>query len=763
MGKTRRFFVGAALAVCMCLGTVVFDFGATPVSADDTVTCNPQTDSCGGIYIGYVEPGVWQVRNSSGTAVKTVTITTPGPVQFTGNQELPIGTYTIHLIEGPDDYTSVDDAAVATVNVIDTGGRIPSGIGQFSDPFWKQVIEDYKGMPRLKFIETLNQTVETCESAGNPNSEKCIFYSELNTMWNAKKEGLSVTDLLGMQSFQNYADDIGSDPELLALSLLLMGEEAPASSASLSQILAFGLPARVSVLGPADLQSQVENYYRYRIESRGNTVDEDVLAWAVQYQLDGVNPLFAEGGYTGWDPDKAQAFKNLMGTCTFDDYVAIAEHLKSEGNYFSALVALQDVMNESWYADNPDAYNSVLLSWEEELNGKIEETYAGSFYFADKSGDGIFSMADIELMDGSDSTTVRENLFGSLYAGKGHITANKKMEDRALNDGEFSFGLYHASDISQNGGSTSSLTPLVTATNGAAAASDGTGSIVFRVSRAKAGKWTEVRGVPEYSEIMDGDTPPPDNVVSFTGRQTGQTVWNGEVFSDLAVAEIAGSDSSIVYDSTIVNVDPFSVTYYGGTPISTAHLEETGGDATFVNYVLQRKGVETTLVNIRKEMDGRDLQDGEFTFQLCEDAECNTVLEEVTNNADGSVPFTKLTIDPSDWSDGLHTLYVREVIPANGADYVRYDVDNPLGSGEAIDFSFQVFSTIATVNGQPTLIVEAIGPESPYIFFVNEYEFDPPATMFSSGNLPARLLLALGFVLLCALVGFTYVRHRLAR
>lgn len=749
MGKTRRFFVGAALAVCMCLGTVVFDFGATPVSADDTVTCDPQTDSCGGIYIGYVEPGVWQVRNSNGTAVKTVTVTTPGPVQFTGNQELPIGTYTIHLIEGPDDYTSVDDSAVATVNVIDTGGRIPSGIGQFSDPFWQQVIEDYKGMPRLKFIETLNQTVETCESAGNPNSEKCIFYGELDAMWNEKKEGVSVNDLLGMQSFQNYADDIGSDHELLALSLLLTGEEAPASSVSLSQILAFGLPARVSVSGPADLQSQVENYYRYRIESKGNTVDEDVLAWAVQYQLDGMNPLFAEGGYTGWDPDKAQAFKNLMGTCTFEEYVAIAEHLKNEGNYLSALVALQDVMNESWYADNPDVYNSVLLSWEEELNGKIEETYAGSFYFADKSGDGIFSMADIELMDGSNSTTVRENLFGSLYAGKGHITANKKMEGRALNDGEFSFGLYHASDISQNGGSTSSLTPLATTTNGAASASDGTGSIAFHVSRAKAGRWTEVRGVPEYSEIMDGDTPPPDNVVSFTGRQTGDVVWNGEVFSDLAVAEIAGSDSSIVYDSTIVDVDPFSVTYYGGTPISTKQLEGTGGDATFTNRLKKE-------VHVKKVLNGRPLAANDFTFQVCSDAQCSSVAETAKNDAQGDVP---LQFDTSTLADGNHTLYVRELVPSDREVGMNYDevvrqVTVTVQGGNIVG--------VSCAAGDSTCSVDSNGAGVTYTF-TNTYDYNPPITAFDSNSMPARLLLVLGFGMLGAFVTFTYVRRRLAR
>lgn len=69
-------------------------------------------------------------------------------------------------------------------------------------------------------------------------------------------------------------------------------------------------------------------------------------------------------------------------------------------------------------------------------------------------------------------------------------------------------------------------------------------------------------------------------------------------------------------------------------------------------------------VSVKKELAGRDLREGEFSFELLEG---DDVVATATNAADGTVTFPELTYD----APGEHSYTVREV--AGDAAGVSYD------------------------------------------------------------------------------------------
>ncbi|MBR5949905.1 MAG: hypothetical protein IKZ87_00555, partial [Actinomycetaceae bacterium] len=356
--------------------------------------------------------------------------------------------------------------------------------------------------------------------------------------------------------------------------------------------------------------------------------------------------------------------------------------------------------------------------------GQAQEHVSAFLYATEKDGDGVFSMGDVT------TDAERENLFGSLYVGKGNITANKKLVGRPLEGGEFSFGVYRASDIENAGGTTAGLTPLVTATNSAPSSSDGTGAIDLPVSRAKTGRWVHVIGL-----AFSGDEMAPGSLVQFTGKQDGSDVWAGEEFSGLAVGEIDAGNARINYDTNIVPVADFDVTPYGQTPISTVHLEQTGGGATFSNSV---RSAEMTVAHVKKVLHGRTLANEEFTFQLCEDAQCNTVLETKKNDSSGTVPFEGLTFDVAGLADGTYTWYVREVMPASPENGMTYDthvqpVAITVQGGGLVDVS---------CGADTTCSADPNAPEIKTYTFTNEY-FNPYTTGLASQSIALYAMLAI--------------------
>ena len=244
----------------------------------------------------------------------------------------------------------------------------------------------------------------------------------------------------------------------------------------------------------------------------------------------------------------------------------------------------------------------------------------------------------------------------------------------------------------------------------------GTNDAVVSVNATKAIVATD--GRLEAPALNDGDfsftisadtegAPLPDETivtnrggnVSF-GPMTFAKAMLGDEMSktfDYTISE-SGSKPGITNDSA----KSFSVTV---TDDGQGNLTaEMSGPVSFANtYAVAPLSYSVSRdVSVKKELAGRDLREGEFSFELLEG---DDVVATATNAADGTVTFPELTYD----APGEHSYTVREV--AGDAAGVSYDTTAYAVSVKVSD------------NGDGTLSATASGDTS--VTFKNVYEAAP--------------------------------------
>lgn len=181
----------------------------------------------------------------------------------------------------------------------------------------------------------------------------------------------------------------------------------------------------------------------------------------------------------------------------------------------------------------------------------------------------------------------------------------------------------------------------------------------------------------------------------------------------------AGSAAGVTNDPDAVTGKTFAITL---TDDGNGHLSATKDPAqgpafTFTNTytVGELPSSITDQISIDKELTGRDLRDGEFSFELLEGGE---VIATGSNDAKGKVTFSRITYT----EPGNHTYTVREVKGSAGG--VTYD-----------DQLYTVYTTISD-NGDGTLSAkhqviamitdnEAVPAEKNAITFSNKYKAAP--------------------------------------
>ena len=181
----------------------------------------------------------------------------------------------------------------------------------------------------------------------------------------------------------------------------------------------------------------------------------------------------------------------------------------------------------------------------------------------------------------------------------------------------------------------------------------------------------------------------------------------------------AGSAAGVTNDPDAVTGKTFTITL---TDDGKGHLSATKDPAqgpafTFTNTytVGELPSSITDQISIDKDLTGRDLRDGEFSFELLEGGE---VVATGSNDAKGNVTFSSITYT----EPGAHTYTVREVKGTAGG--VTYD-----------DQLYTVYTTISD-NGDGTLSAkhqviamitdnEAVPAEKNAITFSNSYKADP--------------------------------------
>lgn len=214
----------------------------------------------------------------------------------------------------------------------------------------------------------------------------------------------------------------------------------------------------------------------------------------------------------------------------------------------------------------------------------------------------------------------------------------------------------------------------------------------------------------DFSFTISADTegaPLPDETtvtnrggnVSF-GPMTFAKAMLGDEMSktfDYTISE-SGSKPGVTNDSA----KSFSVTV---TDDGQGNLTaEMSGPVSFANtYAVAPLSYSVSRdVSVKKELAGRDLREGEFSFELLEG---DDVVATATNAADGTVTFPELTYD----APGEHSYTVREVTSD--------------AAGVSYDTAAYAVSVKVSDNGDGTLSATASGDTS--VTFKNVYEAAP--------------------------------------
>lgn len=158
-----------------------------------------------------------------------------------------------------------------------------------------------------------------------------------------------------------------------------------------------------------------------------------------------------------------------------------------------------------------------------------------------------------------------------------------------------------------------------------------------------------------------------------TGQEIDRTTNVGNAFTFKAISytatgshayqvkEVAGQDSTITYSDAVLDVT-VNVTDDGSGQL-TATANKAAEDLTFTNTYTPT--ATTATITGTKALTGRDLAEGEFSFDL-KDADGN-VVQTVQNGADGTFGFAPLQLDKV--GTYVYTVSERAGATANGVTY----------------------------------------------------------------------------------------------
>ena len=166
------------------------------------------------------------------------------------------------------------------------------------------------------------------------------------------------------------------------------------------------------------------------------------------------------------------------------------------------------------------------------------------------------------------------------------------------------------------------------------------------------------------------------------------------------VREVKGNLGGVTYDETVYSI-VLTVTDNGNGTLSVSRKEGTPESVTFNNSYKAAEVTDT--VAVAKTLEGRDMAEGEFTFQLLDKG--GTVVATAANGADGKATLGPINFDKA----GTYTYTVSEV--KGDEPGVTYD-------GRTYDVTFTV-----TDDGNGKLVVTHVvqGTEDNVAAFSNTY------------------------------------------
>ena len=217
-------------------------------------------------------------------------------------------------------------------------------------------------------------------------------------------------------------------------------------------------------------------------------------------------------------------------------------------------------------------------------------------------------------------------------------------------------------------------------------------------------KWADTDAFEfELSATSDNNAPMPDPAtVTVTNADLdkgkaaisfGKITYAEPGEYTYEVREVKGDAGGITYSK---NVATFKVTVtVNAKGELKADVEKTSGETEFKN-TYSVKPVEDQ-ITATKVLTGRDLKEGEFSFELVEG---NKVVAKGTNAADGTIAMDKITYD----KPGTHTYTLREKLPneAGLSNGITYDKTNYTIKTSVIDNGDGTLKVTHTLEGPET-------------------------------------------------------------
>ena len=163
----------------------------------------------------------------------------------------------------------------------------------------------------------------------------------------------------------------------------------------------------------------------------------------------------------------------------------------------------------------------------------------------------------------------------------------------------------------------------------------------------KAGEFTfNLRD--DKGQIIAQASNDKDGKIAFTGLTYDKA---GDYH--YVVTEVKGNDEDVIYDDMVADVTVKVTQEIGETTNALVSSVVYPEDTTFDNHIKELKDAHIDL-NLSKALHGRDLKEGEFTFNLRD--EKGQLLATATNDKDGHVSFKDLTFKQA----GTYTYLVTE-------------------------------------------------------------------------------------------------------
>lgn len=460
-----------------------------------------------------------------------------------------------------------------------------------------------------------------------------------------------------------------------------------------------------------------------------------------------------------------QTYPTNDGSATYVEYKTISKQTGQDDVISAAKTAPYEEPQITLAAPAPVTVDGAAdLAGHKTLNGR--DLAAGEFSFTISAADG--SVADTPLPA---ETTVSNDADGSFHFGDiAFVKTGTYLYDVAEDTSALPAGVKAVTqgaervevDVTVN--EAGELVASVKAPEGGLSFVNeyGTNDAVVSVNATKAivanGLEVPALNDGDFSFTISADTegaPLPDETtvtnrggnVSF-GPMTFAKAMLGDEMSktfDYTISE-SGSKPGVTNDSA----KSFSVTV---TDDGKGNLTaEVSGSVSFANtYAVAPLSYSVSRdVSVKKELAGRDLREGEFSFELLEG---DDVVATATNAADGTVTFPELTYD----APGEHSYTVREVLgDVAGVSYdpktyaVTVNVEDD-GKGQlvastegasAIVFNNTYAAAPATVNLTATKVLEGADLSDGQFTFelLNNGDVMDRATNDAEGNVDFREL-----------------------